>query len=138
MATITVTGRDAQVSSRNKEHAEEKLSRLAKYFNGIGSIEAVLGHSGDEAEVEVVITIPRGSPIVCHSRARDLYAAIDLVLDKAEIQLTKHKERLKDRKSPKGESAAGEATGAASAQGKPARDDDQLESYDDVIEKRDF
>lgn len=138
MATISVTGRDSQVSSRNKEHAEEKLSRLAKYFNGIGKIEAVLGHSGDEAEVEVVISIPRGSPIVCRSRARDLYAAIDLVLDKAEAQLTKHKERRKDRHSPKGESAAGERTGTPSEPGEAAHDDDRLESYDDVIEKRDF
>jgi putative sigma-54 modulation protein len=138
MATITITGRDAQVSSRNKEHAEEKLSRLAKYFNGIGKIEAVLGHSGDEAEVEVVISIPRGGPIVCRSTARDLYAAIDLVLDKAEAQLTKHKERRKERHSPKGESAAGERTGAPSEQAEGARDEDQLESYDDVIDKRDF
>lgn len=138
MATITVTGRDAQITSRNKEHAEEKLARLAKYFNGIGKIDAVLGHSGDDAEVELVIGVPRTSPIVCHSRARDLYAAIDLALDKAEAQLTKHKERLKERKSPKGESAAGERSGVLEGEASAAGDDDQLESYDDVIEKRDF
>ena len=134
MATITVTGRDSQVSSRNKEHAEEKLSKLARYFDGIVKIEAVLGHSGDGAEAEVVISVPRGSPIVCRSTAQDLHAAVDLVLDKAEIQLTKHKERIKERKTHKG--APGEAFEAEAASGKP--DDDTLESYDDVIEKRDF
>ena len=136
MATIQVTGRDGQVTSRNKEHAEEKLSRLAKYFNGIGKIEAVLGHSGDEAEVELVITVPRSSPIVCHSRAKDLYAAIDLVLDKAEIQLTKHKERVKERKLHRGEAGGTAEERGASPEG--ASDDDRLESYDDVIDKRDF
>lgn len=135
MATIHVTGKDAQVSSRNKEHAQEKLSKLARYFNGIGTIEAFLGHSGDDAEVEVVISVPRGSPIVCRSAARDLYAAIDLVLDKAEAQLTKHKERIRTHKGEKPSLGAA----AASPGGEGAEvEDAQLESYDDVIEKRDF
>ena len=148
MASIIITGKDASVTSRNKDHAEEKLSRLAKYFDGIGKIEAILGHNGDDAEVEVVITVPRGTPIVCSSRARDLYAAIDLVLDKAEAQLTKHKERLKDHKLHRGDGAhkpgiegkngtpAGEEAGGAAGGG--GKDDDGLESYDEVIEKRDF
>jgi putative sigma-54 modulation protein len=131
MATIHVTGRDDQVTSRNKEHAEEKISRLAKYFNGIGKIEAVLGHSGDEAEVELVISLPRSSPIVCHTRAKDLYAAIDLVLDKAEVQLTKHKEKVKERKLHRNGAAAPEAPAASG-------DDEGLESYDDVVDKKDF
>ena len=140
MATITVTGRDSQVSTRNKEHAEEKLSKLARYFDGIVKIEAVLGHSGEGAEAEVVISVPRGSPIVCRSTAQDLHAAVDLVLDKAEVQLTKHKERIKERKTPH-KGAPGEVFEAGAAPPKPdddTPDDDTLESYDDVIEKRDF
>lgn len=133
MTTIIVTGKDAQVTSRTKDHAQEKLSKLARYFNGIGKIEAVLGHSGDDAEVEVVISVPRGSPVVCHSRARDLYTAIDLVLDKAEAQLTRHKEKVKERKSPK----AGDKLSRENDQ-EVSDDDEGLESYEDVIEKRDF
>lgn len=101
MATIVVTGRDDQISSRSKEHAEDKLSKLERYYDGIGKIEAVLCHSGDVAEVELVISVKRGKTIVCRSRAKELYAAIDLVLDKAETQLTKFKERLKDHRAPK-------------------------------------
>ena len=107
MATIVVTGRDDQVSSRSKDHAEEKLAKLPRYYDGIGRIEAVLAHSNDEAEVELVISVKRGKTIVCRSRAKELYAAIDLVLDKAEAQLTKFKERLKDHRAPK----ASESTG---------------------------
>lgn len=132
MPTIVVTGRDAQVTSGNKERAEEKISKLAKYFNGIVKIEAILGHSGDNAEVELVISVKRSNPIVCHSHAKDLYSAIDLVIDKAEAQLTKHKEKLKTHKGER--SAAGEGSLEKSA----AQDDEALESYDEVIEKRDF
>jgi putative sigma-54 modulation protein len=129
--TIIVTGRDAQVSSTNRKHAEEKIAKLERYFNGIQKIEAVLGHSGDEAGVELVISVRRAKPIICHSHAKDLYAAIDMVIDKAEIQLTKLKERIKTHK---GRNAADLAPDAMSASG----DDEKLESYDEVIEKRDF
>lgn len=95
MPQIVVTGRDGQISAKNREHAEAKIERLERYFDGIEKIEAVLGHSGDEAAVEVIISVRKGRPIVCHSSAKDLYAAIDRVLDKAEGLLTKFKEKLK-------------------------------------------
>lgn len=140
MATIHVTGRDAEVTARNRKHAEVKLTKLAKYFKGIVKIEATLGHTGDSAAAEVVISIPRGRPLVCRSRAQDLYAAVDLVLDKAETQLTKHKERLKERKTHRGQGSVegeGEVGEKPQEAGLPT-DDDKLESYDEVIEKRDF
>lgn len=133
MATIVVTGRDAEVTSRNKQHAEEKLSKLERYHNGITKIEAVLGHGSDGAEAELVISVRRRRPIVCHGRAKELYAAIDIVLDKAEGQLTKFKERTKDQRTRKrtGRVSAGASGGAVD-------EDANLESYEDIVEKTDF
>ncbi len=132
MATIIVTGRDGLVTARNRQHAEEKIQKLEKYFDGIGKIEAILGHSGDTASVELVITVRRGNPIICQSQAKDMYAAIDTVLDKAEAQLTKFKERRKTHKTEKTGASAGQM------ESKSPADDEGLESYDEVIEKRDF
>ena len=136
MAMIIVTGRDGQVTSRNREHAEDKIKKLERYFDRINRIEAILSHSGDVAKAELVITVPRGQPIVCHSEAKELYAAIDLVVDKAEIQLTKFKERLKDHKALRGGSPKAPSPGAENSP--RGGDDEGLESYDEVIEKRDF
>lgn len=130
MPTIVVTSRDAQVTAKNREHAEDKISKLEKYFDGIGRIEAVLGHTGDVADVELVITVPRGKPIVCHSQAKELYAAIDLALDKAEAQLTKFKEKLKAHRADKRVDL--DIAGVAGGEEEP------LETYDDVIDKREF
>lgn len=101
MATIVVSGRDDKISAQSREHAQVKLAKLEKYFDGIGKIEAILGHSGDESTVELVISVGRGKTIVCECRHKELYAAVDLVLDKAETQLTKYKERLKARRAQK-------------------------------------
>ena len=133
MATIVVTGRDAEITSRNKQHAEEKLAKLERYHSGITRIEAVLGHNAEGAEAELVISVRRRrKAIVCHGKAKELYAAIDVVLDKAEGQLTRIKERSQDRKKRStGSAAGGQAAGAAD-------EEDKLESYEDIVEKTDF
>ena len=136
MGLIVVTGRDDRVTSRHKQHAEEKIAKLRKYFNGIQRIEATLGFGSQgtrnaEAEAELVITVRGGKPIVCYSKGNELYAAVDLVLDKAEKQLTRHKEKLKTHKG------GGHAAPAVDLDAVvPPSDED--EGYQDVVEKRDY
>ena len=131
MPRIVVTGRDDKVTSRHKNHAEEKISKLEKYFDGIVKIEAVLGHDRDGAAAELVISVRRGKPLVSNAHAQELYAAIDVVLDKAEKQLTRHKEKLKGRK--------GEPKSVPSEDlGPGAVEDSEEERYQDIVDQRDF
>ncbi len=131
MAPIVVTGRDERVTSRHKQHAQDKLSKLGKYFDGIQRIEAVLGHDSHGAEAELVISIRSGKPLVCHSKGKELYAAVDTVLDKAEKQLTRHKEKLKGHKG------GGRAVPPSLEPTESAADGEE-EGYQDIVEKRDF
>ena len=43
MAAIVVTGRDARISTREKQHAEGKLEKLERYFDGIHQLETASG-----------------------------------------------------------------------------------------------
>ena len=47
------------------------------------------------AGAELVVDVEKHDNFVAHARDEDLYAAIDLVIDKAARQLTDFKERLK-------------------------------------------
>jgi putative sigma-54 modulation protein len=129
MATIVVTGRSEKITSRDRQHAEDKIQKLEKYFNGITRIEFILQKTAELAEVELILSIRRGSQIVCRAKDKDLYAAIDLVLDKAEIQLTRHKEKVRDRRGAHEE--VGAPIGEESAE-------EKLEAYEDIVEKREF
>lgn len=107
---ITVTGRHPGITPHVKEYAEEKSSRLERYFDGTHRIEIIMSREGDQSLVELLISAT-GRQIVCESRAPDLYAAFDAVLDKAEKLLIRYKERLRERRPKSG------ATGAEGEEG---------------------
>jgi putative sigma-54 modulation protein len=133
MPSISVSGRDDKITHRHKVHAEEKVQKLQRYFNGIVKIEVVLGHTPTEAEAELIISVAGGKTIVCQARGKDPFAALDVVLDKAEVQLTRHKEKLKTHKRKgAGEDETPAADAAAGAQ------PDDGEAYQDIVEKRKF
>ena len=133
MVPITITGRSEKITHAHKEHAREKIQKLERYFGGITRIEAILdNHQADAFRAELVISIPRGSQIVVHCDDKELHAAIDLVLDKAEIQLTRRKERIKEKRP-----AGTTHLGAFEAAGNPTGEE-KLESYQEIIEKETF
>ena len=136
MPRIVVTGRDDRVTSRHKKHTERKISKLERYFDGIVSIESVLGFNGESAQAEVLISVRRGRQLVCNAKAKDLYAAVDLVLDKAETQLIRHKEKLKSHKSDMARPNRREGAVPDFSGGGEVESDE--ETYQDIVEKRDF
>ncbi len=94
---VTVTGRHPGFTPHVKEYAENKVNRLERYFDGTQRIEVVLRREADDSIAELIITAS-GRQIICESRDPDLYAAIDHVLDKAEHQLTRYKEKRKEHR----------------------------------------
>ncbi len=96
----------------------------------------MLGHEKDEAEAELVLSIRGSKPVICHGHASELYAAIDAALHKAETALTRHKEKVKGHKGaptsrhPEDIPVAGGEDGGG--------DDPEDESYQDIVEGRDF
>jgi len=94
---ISISGRHVEVTPDVREYAEKKMAKMPRYYNRIQAIEVILGHESDSFSVEVVISAD-GAPIVAREVGPDTFALIDLVSDKLERQLTRHKERFRNRK----------------------------------------
>lgn len=96
---IEITGRHMEISRAIRSYAEEKAQRLERYFDRIVRLRIILESEGDDRhKAEIVISVGKGATLVSHSSESTMFAAIDIVLDKAERQLTKHKEKLKDHR----------------------------------------
>ncbi|MBQ3020805.1 MAG: ribosome-associated translation inhibitor RaiA [Bacilli bacterium] len=94
---INLRGDKLVVTDAIKSYVEDKISKLEKYFD-IKDLEAkiIIKVSNNKEIIEV--TIPTNKyTLRAEERNDDLYAAIDLVVDKLERQIRKNKTKLNNR-----------------------------------------
>lgn len=97
---VNVSGRHMGVSDSLKEYCERKSERLIRFYDRIQSIDVVLdGHEGQHT-AEMIVHSEGTHPFVASEEHTDAFAAVDLMLDKVERQIRRHKERLRNRKHP--------------------------------------
>jgi putative sigma-54 modulation protein len=97
---VSITGRHIELSPEVRSYAEAKANKLTRFYDRIQSVEVILNGEGNGFEAEMVAKGKRKSTFVAKERGDDMYAAIDLVVDKIERQLTRHKEKMRNRKHP--------------------------------------
>src|SRR4029077_1591159 len=95
-----------------KEYALEKAGKLERFNDALQHIEIVVANEGDRKLVEMIATARVGGKHVGQVEHEDIFAAIDLLVDKMKRQLERTKEKRKNRKH--GESQRGRATEPAS------------------------
>jgi putative sigma-54 modulation protein len=96
---ITVTGRHLEITPAIKEYATEKSAKLPRYFDRVQQISVVADRKDNHTfEVEIIVDAEHHDDFVAKASGPDLYACVDVVVDKLERQLTDHKERLRQRK----------------------------------------
>lgn len=96
---ITLRGKNIEITEAIEEKVSEKLSKLDKYFIVSENVEAKVLVRTYPYGQKIEVTIPTEYVLLrAEVVDQDLYNAIDLVIDKLEGQIRKHKTRL-NRKS---------------------------------------
>lgn len=95
---LNVNGRNVTITKAIKEYVEEKIGRIVNHYDQILEIEVTLevikNPSVAENHIaEVSCKIP-GDKLYVKENAESMYASIDLVADKLNRQVIKHKEKL--------------------------------------------
>ena len=96
---IEVVGRDVQITDAIRQYAETKAAKLTKYFDAIQQISFTISRTAHAThapfDVELIVDVERHDDFVSHAKDDDLYAAIDLVIQKGSRQISEYKEKLK-------------------------------------------
>lgn len=90
---IKVTGHKIDVTPALRDYATEKLERLSRYFDQVQELNVVLGLEKLLHKVEATVVMS-GKTLHAVATASDMYAAIDVLVDKLETQVRKHKEKV--------------------------------------------
>lgn len=104
---IIVSGRHLSITNAIKNYAEKKVQKLEKYFDRLIKVQVNLDVESERHRAEMIASAARGSILVAEVIDHDIYTAIDKATDKLERQLTRHKEKLHQKRPRKGSSPAG-------------------------------
>lgn len=95
---VSVTFRHTQPTEALKHYAEEKVHKIGKYFYRPLDAHVVLSVDSRDRQVAEVTLLARQLAIHGREETTDLYSAIDLVMDKLEQQVRKHKTKTRLRR----------------------------------------
>ncbi|WP_053368276.1 ribosome hibernation-promoting factor, HPF/YfiA family [Bacillus sp. FJAT-27245] len=122
-----IRGENIEVTPAIREYVEKKISKLERYFTETpdSNVNVNLKVFQDKtSKVEVTIPMPH-LVLRAEESHEDMYAAVDLITDKLERQIRKHKTKVNRKFREKGDFAAMFAT----VQGSESSEfeDDELE-----------
>ena len=101
---IIIHARHLDATEAIKNYIKKKASKLTKYSSKINKIQFTLKIEGTNNIVEAICSAARAT-LVAETKNSDMYAAIDLVIDKLDKQIIKQKEKLKQPRRSKKEEA---------------------------------
>lgn len=99
---ISVSGRHLHLPQTVQDYARSKASRLTHFFNRIQTVDVVIAKQGINYMVETIVKPDHHQSFIGHGSGPDVQVCIDLSLDKLERQVTKHKEKIRNRKHQAG------------------------------------
>ena len=101
---IETYGQQLEVTPALRDYVESKLARLARHFDQPIDVRTQLSLERTDHCAEANVNIA-GRTLHADATAQNMYAAIDLLADKLDRLLMKHKEKLVDHH--RGETARG-------------------------------
>src|SRR5512136_1927320 len=97
---ITTTARHYQLTPVLKEYAESKVMQLKKYFDQIVTAHIIFELEKYRHAVEVTLHV-NGKDFNGREVSEDMYASVDRVVEKLEVQIRRYKGKRYDKKAPK-------------------------------------
>ena len=97
---IETFGKDVEVTPALKEYVDTKLHRLGKHFEQHCEVRVTLSLQKNEHHVDASVNLP-GQAVHAEAAGQTMYAAIDLLADKLDRLILKHKEKQQDHHAPR-------------------------------------
>jgi len=110
---LNLTGNHLDITPAIRDYVVAKLDRITRHFDHVIDVQVVMSVAKLRHKVEANLHT-RGKDIHVEAVELDMYAAIDVLVDKLDRQVVKHKEKLALRRQggsgTKRDVAATEAT----------------------------
>ena len=92
---LSVTGHHIEITESLRKYVDTKLAKLERHFDNMTDIHCVLTVEKLQHKAEATIHVGGGT-LHAEQTELNMYAAIDILVDKLDRQVKKHKEKLTD------------------------------------------
>lgn len=90
---LKISGHHVEVTPAIREYVMNKLTRVLRHFDQVIDAQVIMTVEGTRQKAEISVHV-RGRDLYCDATDVDLYTAIDLMMDKLDRQVIKHKDKL--------------------------------------------
>lgn len=96
---IKLSGHHVEITDALHNQIHAKMQKLQRHFDNVVDTEVILSVEKNQQKAEASIHLGGGGGrIFAEATANDLYAAIDLLIDKLDRQIIKQKEKTVDKR----------------------------------------
>ena len=97
---FTITGKHVTITDALRAYAEEKTSKLPRYYNQVNQVEVVVdgNDTGAHVAVEIIARGEHSNVFVATEDGEDAYQCIDAAIHKLESQLRRKKTKERNDK----------------------------------------
>lgn len=92
---VSITGHHVDITEALRQYAASKMGRLERHFDHVTEIHVILSVEKLRQKAEATINLSGGT-LYADAVDEDMYAALDLLTDKLDRQVIKHKEKLRN------------------------------------------
>ncbi len=98
---ISLTGHHIDITKALKEYVDSKFERLERHFDKVTNVHVILSVEKLRQKAEATLHL-NGTDVYADSTQEDMYAAIDVLVDKLDRQVKKYKEKSTSHRSGAG------------------------------------
>ena len=95
---LDITGHQIDLTDALQQHVRGKMRKLARHSDEITHMHVVFNIEKHSHQAEATAHVP-GAELFANADAEDMYAAIDLMVDKLASQARRYKEKVRDHKA---------------------------------------
>lgn len=92
---LNLTGHHMEITPALRDYVTAKLERVTGHFDQVIDVKVTLSVEKLKQKVDVTLHVP-GNDIHAECSDENMYSAIDLLADKLDRQVLKHKEKMGD------------------------------------------
>jgi putative sigma-54 modulation protein len=102
---LKLTGHHVEITESMRAYVEKRLERVKRHFDNVIDVSFVMSVDKLQHKAEATVHVSGGN---IHADAVDsnMYAAIDMLADKLDRSVIKHKEKQRDHHAEEGRRAA--------------------------------